>query len=89
MRFTNGVGLDQIIDKLDQIDSLKVEHEFDNIHQYLILNGTISENDIELIAYQLIPQLEEIGVYNPKWKSDYEGLLQFLTVYFVFEKMKA
>jgi uridine kinase/Gpi18-like mannosyltransferase len=89
LRFTNGVGLDQIIEKLDQIDSLKVEHEFDNIHQYLILNGTISENDIELIAYQLIPQLEEIGVYNPKWKSDYEGLLQFLTVYFVFEKMKA
>jgi phosphoribulokinase len=88
LRFTNGVGLDQIIDKLNKIDSLQVEHEFDNTDQYLILNGTISENDIELIAYQLIPQLEEIGVYNPLWKADYEGLLQLLTAYFVFKKMK-
>ena len=88
LRFTNGIGLDNIIDKLKQIGSLKIEHEFDNTHQYLILNGTITENDIEHIAYQLIPQLEEIGVYNPQWKTDYEGLLQLLTVYFVFEKLK-
>jgi uridine kinase/Gpi18-like mannosyltransferase len=89
LRFTNGVGLDQIIDKLNKIRSLQVEHEFDNTHQYLIFKGTITESDIELIAYQLIPQLEEIGVYNPQWKADYEGLLQLITVYIVFEKMKA
>ncbi len=88
LRFTNSVGLDQIIDKLNMTGSLKVDHEFDNAHQYLCLYGTITENEIELIAYQLIPQLEEIGVYNPQWKADYEGLLQLLTVYFVFEKMK-
>ncbi len=88
LRFTNGVGLDQIIDKLNMAGSLKVDHEFDNAHQYLSLYGTITDNEIELIAYQLIPQLEEIGVYNPQWKADYEGLLQLLTVYFVFEKMK-
>lgn len=89
LRFTNGVGLDQIIDKLNMTGSLKVDHEFDNAHQYLSLYGTITGNEIELIAYQLIPQLEEIGVYNPQWKADYEGLLQLLTVYFVFEKMKS
>ena len=89
LRFTNGVGLDQIIDKLNMTGSLKVDHEFDNAHQYLSLYGTITENEIELIAYQLIPQLEEIGVYNPQWKGDYEGLLQLLTIYIVFEKMKA
>jgi len=89
LRFTNGVGLDQIIDKLNKISSLQVEHEFDNAHQYLIFKGAITESNIELIAYQLIPQLEEIGVYNPQWKEDYEGLLQLLTVYMVFEKMKA
>lgn len=88
IRFTNSVGLDLLIDKLSKIGSLKLEHEFDNAHQYLIFNGTITESDIELIAYQLIPQLEEIGVYNPQWKSDYEGLLQLITVYIVFEKMK-
>lgn len=88
IRVTNGVSLDQIVEKISKINSIHVEHEFDSAHQYLILNGTITEADIELIAYQLIPQLEEIGVYNPQWKADYEGLLQLLTVYVVFEKMK-
>jgi uridine kinase len=86
--FTNGVGLDKLIDKLSKIGSLKLEHEFDNAHQYLLFNGNITEKEIELIVFQLIPQLEEIGVYNPQWKADYEGLLQLITVYIVFEKMK-
>lgn len=88
LRFTNGVGLDLLIDKLSKIGSLKLEHEFDNAYQHLILIGTITDNDLETIAYQLIPQLEEIGVYNPHWKADYEGLLQLIIVYVVFEKMK-
>lgn len=88
LRLSNNIGLDNLLDKLGKISSLTVLHEFENAYQFLTLKGNIREAEIEWIAYQILPQLEEIGVYNPRWKSDYEGLLQLVTVFVVFEKMK-
>ncbi len=84
----NNLYLDTLIDSISSGEDLKVEHIYKNDKQELIFIGSIGKDKIDNIAYQLIPELEEVGVYNAVWKDNYEGLLQLLTVYIAFSKLK-
>lgn len=88
IRVANSLNMDKVIDGLLKVTSLTCVHSYEGAYQTLDFQGKIAPEKLEGIAYQLLPGLEEIGVYNAKWREDYEGLLQLITVYVVFEKMK-
>jgi uridine kinase len=88
IRVSNSLNMDNLIDRLLKVQGLTSVQSYEGAYQYLDFQGRIEAEKLDWIASQLLPQLEEIGVYNAKWQSDYEGLLQLLTVYVVFEKMK-
>jgi uridine kinase len=88
IRLANSLNMDNLLDKLKRFPKLDIKHEYEGAYQTLTFNGTIKAEELDLLTYQILPELEEIGVYNAQWKNDYEGLLQLITVYIVFEKMK-
>jgi hypothetical protein len=85
---SNELNLERLIERLSARPTLVFEHQYRDDTQEVFLRGTISGEQIDFIASDFIPELEEIGVYNAVWKPDYEGLLQLFTVYVIFEKLK-
>jgi uridine kinase len=88
VRLSNSLNMDFLLEKLKRFPKLSIEHNYEGVFQTLSFKGSIKAEELELLTYQILPQLEEIGVYNAQWKDDYEGLLQLLTVYVVFEKIR-
>lgn len=84
----NDLFLDPLVKRLSGIESLKMEHLYKEDKQELIFIGSIDKEKLDNIAHYLIPELEEVGVYNSQWKDNYEGLLQLVTVYIIFSKLR-
>ncbi len=84
---SNEVNPDALIEQLNFIQSLELEHYYSNDNQEIIFKGTISKDQIELIADNCIPKLEDIGIYNTEWKDNYEGLLQLVTTFVIFNRL--
>jgi uridine kinase/Gpi18-like mannosyltransferase len=85
---SNNLYLDPLIESIDSHPGIEVIHTYKGEKQELTFVGGIPNDVIDYIAFQLIPELEEVGVYNAQWKDDYEGLLQLSTVYIAFNKLK-
>lgn len=81
-------NIERLLDRLSGLDSLKFEHYYEHEKQLVIFDGDISAEAIDNIAYRLIPELEEVGIYNPEWKSNYKGLLQLIVTYLIFAQLK-
>ncbi|MBL0049511.1 MAG: hypothetical protein IPP32_15600 [Bacteroidetes bacterium] len=86
---SNDIPLDDLVLELSANGDLDITHEFiaDN-KQWLKLNGSISQEAIELMAYELLPELEELGIYEPQWQSDYNGIIQLLLAKCIFDNLK-
>ena len=81
------IHVDLLIELLRNIEGLKIQHAYTENRQELSITGNISRVDIENIAWELIPELEEIGVNNPEWEDGFNGLLQLVAVYIIFNKI--
>ncbi len=88
LTFFNHLNLDTLLEMLSKSKTLNLEKNYENNNLIVTLNGTISNDSLEQMAYQLIPELEEVGVYNAEWKNNYEGILQLVTGYLVFTRIK-
>lgn len=90
LKFTvsNEIFMDDLIDRLAATKTLVVEHRYENEFQEFILKGEISKEQIENIADRCIPELEDIGIYNSEWKANFEGLLQLITCFVIFKRLK-
>ncbi|MGE0566600.1 MAG: hypothetical protein AB7O73_01515 [Bacteroidia bacterium] len=87
--FNNNEHLVPIIDKLASIPNLNLSVEY-NIDKILVeIVGEISAEELDVLASILIPELEDIGVYNSEWKANYEGILQLFTIYIVFSRINS
>ncbi len=86
----NEIELDDLLSAIITNSSMEVDHQYlDNNMQELVFKGTLSANIIELIAYDQIQGLEEIGIYDSKWDSDYKGVIQLMTMQTMFYYLKA
>lgn len=88
MVISNDVNLDPLIERLNGIDSLTLDHKYNNEHQELYFKGSIGNEHIEQLADRCIPELEDVGIYNTKWKENYEGILQLISTFIIFNSMK-
>jgi uridine kinase len=85
---SNEIYPDPLLEQLKNVVSLSMEHVYANDNQELIFKGTISKEQIELIADKCIPELEDIGIYNTDWKDNFEGMLQLVTTFVIFNRLK-
>jgi uridine kinase len=84
----NEINLDPLIVEFSKHENLKVEHEYTADGQEIKVEGSITPSEIEKVVTELVPELEDIGVYNSQWKADFEGFLQVIIVYVVFVKIE-
>jgi uridine kinase len=81
------IHIDLLMELLGQIDGLNISHRYTENRQEMDISGDISGQDISMIAWELLPELEEIGVNDPQWREGFNGLLQLITVYVIFNKI--
>lgn len=90
VRLENSIVIDPLEQCFAQLKGLQVTHHYDEEmnYQFLEFSGSISSRAIENIAYQLIPNLEDLINYRPQWLSGYEGITQLIFVYSLSERLK-
>jgi uridine kinase len=89
MKFPKEIYVDTILEQLNNEETLNIQHKYDGDFQILDISGNISEEKVEWIAIKAIPELDEIGIYNCKWRSDFEGILQLFTCFIVFNTLSS
>jgi len=83
----NYINLDNLLEQLNKSKTLVIKHNYRDDKHELFFEGSIESSVIEIIAGKLLPELDEVGIYNPLWKDNYEGLMQLIIVYVVFHKL--
>lgn len=84
----DNISFDLLLHELKRVSQIEIEHHFTENKQEIKMTGSVNPADLEIIAYELLPEMEEIGIYSPEWKEGYEGLLQLMTMYTVINKLK-
>lgn len=86
---SNHINAEKFINYINELSpELKIEQSYNEEKQLISFSGEISAEKIEYIAYQIIPELEELILEEPSWEKDLNGLLQLFSTYIIFEKMK-
>jgi uridine kinase len=88
LEFSNDIHLDRLLKMLASRAELEISHDYNNDKQILEIEGKIDKAYIEYAAYELIDELDEIVQDQAKWHSDYDGLLQLFSIYYIFAKMR-
>lgn len=84
----NDHNMEPLLDRLSGLKGLTMEHRYEPDRQVVVFDGNASADDLANIASRMIPELEEVGIYNPQWKSNYTGLLQLMVCYLIFVRLK-
>ena len=89
LTFKNDEHIEPLLESLSSVSSLQIALDYDSANMTVTLTGNVSGEILDVLASRLIPELEEVGIYNSQWKDDYEGILQLFTIYIVFSRIKA
>lgn len=84
--FDANINVDEIIKVLDN-NFFIWDYASDLSSQYIILKKIPSIN-FETLAFSNINNLNEISDYNAHWAKGYDGLLQYLLLKIISEKLK-
>lgn len=79
------IHLENLLERLDVV--YEWDYNEDLKTQYLILKKEPTI-DFEILCKELVPNLYEVVDTNSEFKSSYEGLLQYIVVQMVSEKLK-
>ncbi len=84
----NSIFLEPLVFALEKIPTLSIKHYYDkNDKQLLEIDGEITENEINNLAKELIPGLEDIGINLSNWQKDQLGVIILILIYCIFEKV--
>ena len=82
VKMANGFFHEELVHSLIGLCGMHIDVEYSRDLDYisLCIEGDANKEDIEQIANLLIPNLEDIVIYEPKWESGYNGLIQVITL---------
>jgi uridine kinase/putative flippase GtrA len=92
LTLSNNYDIDKIMNLLEPVETLQKEAHYNEDAKTITCRfyGHIPKEEIQKIAYTLVPNLEEvIENRNPIWRSGYDGLVQLFIVYLISEHIKA
>jgi len=85
----NHINMDPLLSALAESGrTANLNHSFSDELQMVELSGVISAVDIDFIAHSLFPELWDVVTHEPKWRNNYEGLIQLFVCYYIFEQLK-
>jgi uridine kinase len=79
----NSIELNALIEKLQQISTLEVQHDHGLEKQSLTIFGSITAREVMEIAFNMNLNFDELLIQTNKWLKNYNGLTQlvFLSLY--------
>ena len=87
IKLSNLIYIEPLLEALESISSLTLTHEYEEDgFQTIILKGTASTEQVQMIAQEQIVALEDIGVDNPIWQEGLLGTVLLILVYSIFQK---
>lgn len=90
--FQTSIDLDSLLLSLTNCPSLQVIHQYNNFslndRQEVQLLGNISAAEIGGLAQILVPELKELQARQLTWQADFNGLIQLVCCYLIFQKNK-
>lgn len=87
----NSIHLDPLMVALETAGTMTIEHWYDDDlqHQTIQFQGEINADQIRQVAYQLIPNIDELLNASPIWRSGYDGITQLFVTYHYSETNKS
>lgn len=82
------LNIDPLLFALNEKSNIQASHSFSEDFQTVEFKGSVSSEAIDSIAYSLFPELWDVIIDEPKWRSNYDGLIQLFVCYYIFEQMK-
>jgi len=83
----NSVNIEPFVDAFSTINSLKIDHGFDeNDQQFITISGNAKATEVKLQGDILLGQnFEEINLKEPKWSDDFAGLIQVFLAFYIIQ----
>ena len=88
LEFENTVRVTPLLLLLEKNAKFRFQHVYEEDKQVLECQGNISQEAIDLIGYELIPELWDLMKGEPHWEKGYNGFIQLFLGYYIFTKMK-
>lgn len=84
----NTFYVDHLINAIKENSEMTIQHDYLELGQHSIeFSGNIDSKTIELIAYDHLELLEELGIYNSEWQNDYNGIMQLFTMSLIIQSL--
>lgn len=84
----NTFYVDHLIEAIKENSEMTIQHDYLEPGQHSIdFKGNIDSKTIELIAYDHLELLEEIGIYNSEWQNNYNGIMQLFTMSLIIQSL--
>ena len=68
--------------------NLLITHDINISKQEILVNGTITSEEIQNIAFILNLDIEELTGTTPIWNENFEGLTQLFLLFNIFVKLR-
>jgi uridine kinase len=83
----NNIFIDPALRLIEESVTMTVTRNYEGDKRVIRFEGNLSNENIDRIGVDLLPELEEVGVYEPEWQSDYSGVMQLITIYVMFNTL--
>lgn len=87
VKLPNSVFIESLIEELQSVDGLDIEHEYQaDDTQIIQIGGCLDRKVLSNLTAEFIPGLQDIGINTPVWPEDAFGVLVFILSYYIFEE---
>lgn len=87
LRINSNLDLEILLVELNNQINFDYSYYIDQQHHHLTFSRGLSSKNIEEIAYNINPEIDELFSDKPKWDNDYNGLLQLIQIVCIQSKL--
>ncbi len=84
----NSINFEPLLVQFENASTLTCEHVYGDTTQRLRFRGVVTKTEIESTAYRIAPELWDTVTSEPVFEGGYEGLMQLVIAYVIFEGMR-
>lgn len=82
----NDIGLQRLLEELT--NHMEVDYRIKDEKQTIKFTGTISSKQVSEMSKIAVPELAGLTNDHIVWQSDYNGIIQLFTAFYIFESMR-
>lgn len=89
VKINNNIDIESFLVPLNNFNNFHYKYKIDQSYHYLSFNTGIKKEDTEYVAYLLLPDLEDIISIEPKWESEFNGIIQLIQLLAIKNSLKS